>query len=113
VITGKSRSTAILSLERLGLIEYAEILFGGDDVPRQKPDPLAIELALEHLRFETTDGAAVMVGDSEADVLAGRAAGCATIGVLWGSPDHDDLLASRPDYVVATVSELADVLMVR
>jgi pyrophosphatase PpaX len=113
VITGKSRSTAIVSLERLCLIDFAEILYGGDDVPRQKPDPLALTLALEHLRKDGATGAAMMIGDSAADVIAGRGAGCATIGVLWGSPDHADLMAAKPDYVVATVSELAEILLSR
>ena len=35
-----------------------------------------------------------------------KASGVATIGVLWGVPDHSDLLAAGPDVVCETVAEL-------
>ena len=110
VITGKSRETAIVTLNRLGLMPFVETLFGGDDVARTKPDPMALLLALEAFGIPADD--AVMVGDSAADVLAGQAIGCTTIGVLWGSPDHHELDAAGPDYVAATVGELRSLLLV-
>ena len=109
VVTGKSRQTAILTLERLHLMPYVEVLYGGDDVERQKPDPLALQLVLAE--FGIAAEAAVMIGDSAADILAGKAIGCQTIGVLWGSPDHSELLAAAPDIVVSSVSELRSVLL--
>ncbi|MGD9714517.1 MAG: HAD family hydrolase [Thermomicrobiales bacterium] len=43
-------------------------------------------------------------------MLAGRAAGIRTIGVLWGSPDHAELIAARPDVLCSTVTELRTAL---
>lgn len=108
VITGKSRVTAVVTLEQLGLMPMVEVLYGGDDVPRQKPDPLALTLALES--FGIAPDSAVMIGDSAADVLAGKAIGAHTIGVLWGSPDHADLYAAGPEMVVDSVSALESLL---
>ena len=108
VITGKSRVTAIVSLEQLGLMPMVEVLYGGDDVPRQKPDPLALHLALES--FGVRADQAVMIGDSAADVLAGNAIGAHTIAVLWGVPDHTELYAAGPDSVASSVSELRSLL---
>lgn len=107
VVTGKSRMTATMTLEMLGVSDRFPVLYAGDDVERQKPDPMALRLALEELAHEPGSSAA-MIGDSAADVLAGKAAGISTIGVLWGSPDHDALLAAGPDIVCRTVGELRE-----
>jgi pyrophosphatase PpaX len=111
VITGKSRETAVVTLDALGLSKDCDLLYGGDDVERQKPDPMALELALKEFSVDRDE--AVMIGDAAADVLAGKAAGVSTIGVLWGNPDHSQLLQSDPTWLVATVSELEPLLLTR
>jgi pyrophosphatase PpaX len=109
VVTGKSRETALYSLEAFGLLDAFSTIYGGDDVERQKPDPEAVVKILHDLGHQPGD-LGFFVGDSAADVIAGRAAGLRTIGVTWGSPDHDELFASNPDIVVNTMSELAAAL---
>jgi phosphoglycolate phosphatase len=49
-----------------------------------------------------------MIGDREHDVLAGRACGTASIGVLWGAGDRSELEAAGADRIVAEVPELAE-----
>jgi len=105
VVTGKSRVTALFTLEHLGVLECFEAIYGGDDFEHQKPDPEALIAAKADLGV-ASDESGVMVGDSAADVLAGKAAGLATIGVLWGNPDYDELKSSEPDVLCATMSEL-------
>jgi pyrophosphatase PpaX len=109
VVTGKSRQTALYTLEAIGLLPAFGAVYAGDDVERQKPDPEAVIKILRDLGHDpATSGA--FIGDSAADVEAGRAAGLATIAVTWGSPDHDQLLASKPDVIVNTSDELIDAL---
>lgn len=110
VITGKSRATALITLEQLGLLDSFRVLYAGDDVERQKPEPDALLLALADLSAAEGERV-VMIGDSAADVIAGRAARVRTIAVRWGSPDHDELDASMPDATVTSVSELASLLL--
>jgi phosphoglycolate phosphatase-like HAD superfamily hydrolase len=74
-------------------------------VERQKPDPQAVLAVIADLGV-TPDESGVMIGDSAADVQAGKAAGLATIGVLWGNPDHEELKRSRPDALCGTMDEL-------
>ncbi len=105
VVTGKSRNTALMSLDILGVLDRFDVVYAGDDVELQKPDPMALVMALEDLAHDDPAHAA-MIGDSAADVIAGKAAGVATIGVLWGVPDHSDLLAAGPDFVCESVAEL-------
>lgn len=112
VITGKSRLTALITLDRLALRDAFTVIYAGDDVERQKPDPEALTLALRDLAATPTDRA-VMIGDSAADIAAGKAVGLATIGVTWGSPDLDELKSAAPDHVVSTVAELETLLLTR
>ncbi len=66
------------------LLTHAELdaefraLAGGDEVPRSKPDPALLHLALERLGAQPRQ--AVLVGDTEVDVAAGRAARLPVIG---------------------------------
>lgn len=109
VVTGKSRQTALVTLEKTGLMPLVDVLYAGDDVQRPKPDPEAVVAALRDLGCQDNQ-AGVMVGDSAADILAGRAAGLQTIAVTWGSPDHDDLMASCPGRTCYTMAELSGAL---
>jgi pyrophosphatase PpaX len=106
VVTGKSRQTALFTLEALGMLPVFGAVYAGDDVERQKPHPEAVIKILSDLgHVPETPGA--FVGDSAADVEAGRAAGLVTIAVTWGSPDHDQLFAAGPDGIVSSAKELA------
>jgi pyrophosphatase PpaX len=106
VVTGKSRRTALLTLELVGVLDLFGAIYAGDDVTRQKPDPEAIFAILRDLNHPV-DAPGAIVGDSAADILAGRAAGLTTIAVTWGVPDHDALFAANPDVICATTEELA------
>ena len=109
VIAGKSRQTAIITLEELGVLDAFPVLYGGDDVDRPKPDPPALVLALAALH-RRADEPAVMVGDSAMDIAAGKAAGLRTIAVRWGSPDVEEVDALGPDYGVSAAAELGEAL---
>jgi len=105
VVTGKSRQTALFTLQSVGLLRYFPAVYAGDDVQRQKPDPEAVIKILADLEHDPASVGA-FIGDSAADVIAGLAAGLTTIAVTWGSPDHDELFASNPDIIVNTTEEL-------
>jgi HAD superfamily hydrolase (TIGR01509 family) len=112
IVTGKSRVTAEISLKAIGLDDAYDVLVAGDDVSKPKPDPEGVNAALAAL--DLPPGApAAFVGDAAADVRAGRAAGLMTIAVTWGSPDHDELIAAKPDLICSTVPELAAALGVQ
>ena len=51
----------------------------------------------------------VMIGNSSADIEAGKAAGCKTILIASSQPT-DEAIASRPDAVAAHLLEAAEVL---
>ena len=52
-----------------------------------------------------------MVGDSEVDIEAARAAGVACAAVMWGYTSRDALWAAGPAWILAHPHDLVVVLM--
>lgn len=78
LVTNSPVALAERVLEAIGAREAFETLAGGDEVRQGKPAPDLVRLALE--RLGVSADAAVMVGDTDLDVRAARAAGVAVIG---------------------------------
>jgi D-glycero-D-manno-heptose 1,7-bisphosphate phosphatase len=73
----------------------------------RKPQPgLILRAAKEH-GIDLADS--VMVGDTERDIAAGKAAGCKTVLVLTGKLTRQsaEQLAARPDFVADTLADAA------
>lgn len=104
-LTNKPRAFATDLLQAKGLSGYFACVFGGDSFERKKPDPLPLLKTCEALG--TAPARTLMVGDSENDGLAARAAGrpvaLVTYGYNHGEPieraPHDRLIASLADLV--------------
>ncbi|MGY6629844.1 MAG: HAD family hydrolase [Wenzhouxiangella sp.] len=82
VVTNKSERLARQLLAEAGLLERFGCLVGGDSTPAAKPDPAPVLAACRALGIDPER--AVMVGDSEADMLAAHNAGCRGVAVRWG-----------------------------
>jgi pyrophosphatase PpaX len=107
VVTAKKRATVELAFARLPLAHLFDVVVGGDETERHKPDPEPLLLGLERLGASAEDAA--YVGDSPYDMAAARAAGVCAVGVTWGRIHDRDRLAEA-DVVVDTAQELLDVL---
>ena len=87
-VTNKAQRFTRPLLERMRLLGRFEVVICGDMVERSKPDPACFLAACERLKLEPRE--VVVVGDSENDVLAARAAGmrvvCVTYGYTEGKP---------------------------
>jgi phosphoglycolate phosphatase len=82
VCTNKPAAAAGLVLRELGLAPLIDAVSGGDAVARRKPHPDHVRDALA--RIGGTPREAAMVGDSEPDIAAGKAAGLVTVAVTYG-----------------------------
>jgi len=82
VCTNKAQAPTDRLLAALGLDRYFGAVIGGDALAVRKPDPGHIGAVLERLGAEAR--AAVMVGDSDYDVLGARAAGVPCVVVSFG-----------------------------
>jgi phosphoglycolate phosphatase len=69
-------------LEELGLARHFQVIIGGDSMSVRKPDPGHLHTVIE--RLGGAPSRAVMIGDSEYDLLAARAAGLPCLLVSFG-----------------------------
>jgi HAD superfamily hydrolase (TIGR01509 family) len=110
VATTRLTESAEHTLEFTGLSVHITHVTGRDRVERAKPAPDVVLHALQAVRAEAT--AAIMVGDSDADVLAARAAGVPAWAVLGGVGEEKALRDAGADFILARgVGELPDHLM--
>lgn len=104
-VTNKPHRFAVELLEQYGLIGYFSVVLGGDSLSRKKPDPLPMLTACAQL--EVSPEAAVAIGDSENDALAGRAAGMATLTVPYGYNHGQAVQTIKSDGIVASLLDAA------
>lgn len=108
VATNDAEKAAHSTLQRLGLAGWVDFVAGYDSGHGTKPDPGMILAFCAALALDPAQ--VVMIGDSPADLMAGRAAGCGrVVGVLTGTSPAD-VLAPIADVVVADVHALPEVL---
>lgn len=82
VCTNKPTKATHDVLRVLELSSFFDAVVGGDDVPDIKPDPAHVHATLDKLGV--LPSAAVMVGDSINDVLAGKGAGLPVVVLSCG-----------------------------
>lgn len=107
-VTSRSRVSSLGSLEGAGLSGLLDVTISAEDAPRTKPWPDPLLLALSRLNVEP--GRAVMVGDTVADIQAGRSAGVKTVAALYGFAGP--ALANAPaDFFIRDIAEVVPILL--
>ncbi|MBI3894678.1 MAG: HAD-IA family hydrolase [Acidobacteria bacterium] len=107
VLTNKPVRISREILEELELISLFRCVYGGNSFETKKPDPAGLRAILQETGVAPSD--AMIVGDSDVDVLTGAAAGIWTCGVTYGFGKLE-LESNPPDVRVESLAELADVL---
>lgn len=110
VATSKRRESARQAMDILALSEHVAVVVALEDTEVHKPDPSPLLVALTRLG-ESYPSHAVYVGDAVVDVLAGKAAGMATVAVTWGAGKRDALVGVRPDRFAETAGDLREILL--
>jgi pyrophosphatase PpaX len=105
VVTAKLRETAELAFTKLQVGHLFEVLVGGNETDRHKPDPDPLLLAARRLGVDAIDCA--YIGDSPFDIRAANAAHMYSVAVTWGRiHDREKLEAEQPAAIVDTAEEL-------
>lgn len=108
----KKRSLLDEQLKALNLNHYFEATLSPQQAP--SPDISSWMLKADLIRDGGWRGeTGVIVGDSEADILAGKALGFRTYAVLSGIRKMDFLASLNPDALITDVSELANHTLLR
>lgn len=106
IVTGKARRSLEISLKALQMDNYFDVIITGDDVIKPKPHPEGVIKALSLLGVENNE--AVFIGDSDADIQAGKEANVHTVGVQW-LPDYQTVeFKVEPDSFFNSVNQFVD-----
>lgn len=105
VATSKPEAFAEQILARFDLAKYFTVIAGASMDGTTKP--VVIRQALSRLATEPSDRV-LMVGDREHDVLGAKEVGIASLGVLYGYGDEEELRGAGADHIARTPSEIAD-----
>jgi phosphoglycolate phosphatase len=81
-VTNKSEAFTLPLLEAAGLLSLLDCVVSGDTLPARKPDPLPLLHIAQ--RFGIPPARLLVIGDSDNDTAAARAAGCPVMCVPYG-----------------------------
>ncbi len=87
VVTNKPIAPARLVLAGLNLHRWFPVVLGGDSLATRKPEPEMLLTAAEALGVAPAD--CTMLGDSDVDIDAARAAGMPALWCSWGGIHAD------------------------
>ncbi len=101
IVTNKPETLTKKICSVFEIEKYFEKIIGPESLSKMKPDPEGINKILEGKARD-----AMMVGDSDTDIQAGRNAGIKTCGVTYGLGDLEKLHKEKPDYLVDNLVEI-------
>lgn len=104
-VTNKSARYTLPLLDMLGLARYFGQVVAGDTLARKKPHPEQLLHAAAKFGIAPSD--MLMIGDSQNDAQAARAAGCPVVCVTYGYNEGHDVRDIDADALVDTLDEAA------
>jgi pyrophosphatase PpaX len=108
IYTGKGRESSEITLDKIGAINYFDLIVTGDDVSEHKPSPEGIEVFIT--KFGLNKENVLMIGDAPADIIAAHSAGVKIASVVWDSYAKDRVIEMNSDLVFESVGELNNYL---
>ena len=106
IFTGKGRTSALITLDELGLTNYFDMIVSGDDVENHKPSPEGIIMFLSKHNFDPKE--VLMIGDAPSDIIAANECGVEIASVVWDSYAEDEVRKLNSNNLFHSVYELRD-----
>ena len=106
VISNKREQLSRDLLGRLGLLKHFDLIIGSDTTPERKPSAVPVLYAIATFKVDPSE--AVIVGDSDYDIEAGRKAGVKTVAVTYGYRERRYLLSA--DHMIDSFKDVPAVL---
>lgn len=110
IVTSSRRAIVEPAIKFHGIDRLLDFLITEQEVSKPKPDPEILNTALVELGGAGEKDQAVIIGDSDKDIYAGKAANIHTVLVLH--PENQvyysfaDLKKSKPDFIIESFAEL-------
>lgn len=108
VITNKPQRYTDPIMMGLNLADYFDVILGREACIEMKPHPEPILKVLASVGVAPEK--AMIIGDTDVDVEAGRRAGIKTCAVLFGFGKEDMIREAKPDYLVESSEQLQELL---
>ena len=108
VVSLKPRRAGEREIDLTGLRAMIDLTVWGDDVERPKPEPDGVIRAMKQLGADPYS--TLVIGDSPADIMMGRAAGTRTAAAMWGGSSRELLLAASPDFTLEAPRDLLNAI---
>ena len=105
IVTSKPQIFAERIAKRFGLMPFLSGIIGPDEGEKSPSKEALIKKAMKRL-----PGPFVMVGDRRYDVEGAKACSIASVGVLYGYGDRQELEAAGADSIARDVAELRDIV---
>jgi len=99
VISNKAAIYVNEIMHHFQLDKYFRIILGGNSLDLKKPDPYPLLYVAQQFNIEPRQ--CLMVGDSEKDIIAGKAAGMITCAVTYGMRSEESLIKQQPDFMLS------------
>ncbi len=106
VVSNKREALSKEVLRGIGILQYFDIVWGSDSVRAMKPSPVPLLDLME--MFNVLPEETAIIGDSNYDVEAGKAAGTITIAVTYGFRSRDVL--KDADFIIDRFDDLPNTL---
>ncbi len=107
-VTNKPEKFTLPLLQTSGLLDLFELVVSGDSLPKKKPDPMQLQYICAKLGV--LESQAILVGDSNTDIAAARAAGCSIVTVPYGYNQGKPIVANTVDAIINDLSKLTTIL---
>ncbi|MDX9990630.1 MAG: HAD family hydrolase [Anaerolineales bacterium] len=109
VVSAREERSTRAFLDQFELTPFFQEIVTAVTVERSKPFPDPILYAAQKMGVQPAE--CLMIGDTPVDILAGRAAGAQTVGVLCGFGEEDELRQLGADLILASTAQLSEVLL--
>ena len=108
-VTNKPIAFARPLLEKKGLIDLFEVIYGGDSLAHKKPHPLPMLTVCNDFNLQPEQ--VVAIGDSSNDSEAARAAGCRVLTVPYGYNHGQPVQTIDTDGIVESLLDAANLIV--
>ena len=108
VLSNKLQPFTRQIVKDFGLHKYFEMVVGANVKLKMKPSGQPVQFILNQVGVSPEK--AVMVGDSEPDIMAAKNAGINSIAVTYGYRSEKNLKALQPDFLISRFNQLNEII---
>ena len=108
LVTNSGRKPVNSILHKFGFVDYLSTIVTRDEMPKMKPMPDGILVALDHMGLQSKD--VIYVGDSVIDVEAAKSAKTWSASIATGLYQREALEKMSPDFFLGRLEDLENVV---